>query len=386
MKNPLKLLGPFISLLLVVGCYCKRTQSESTYSSTSISLPTSITQTYSITIHQIDNATITASHTKAEQGTLITLSISLEKYYFLDYFTCNSAQIDGSTFIMPNNNVTISAVIYFDDCHSIACSYNEYVDFATDIDRARKNELVTIDYFPIYGYALDYFEVNSERIEGTSFLMPDYDVIVVCHERLVNKQSDISITCTNVGREAYDATANWFIEYQENYLHVYAIVEDHFIVDDSSTMRIESLKDNVEILLTPTKFANHSSLSVSNTIDLLMNVSGYTWARIANSDDSFVDDDRVKNGVEFTIENYNYFNKDGMMGYRVDFYISYDIWSWGEEETKSFVICPSLRNCVNAYKNFWDFYRGHGCDEYLNCSKHPLINQDGSLSRNPYYE
>ncbi|MCQ2742316.1 MAG: hypothetical protein MJ239_03350 [Bacilli bacterium] len=343
---------------------------------------------FTITVNQVEHAIISSNVSQASEGETVSLSIEVEENYEFDYFTLNDAKIEGNQFKMPGYDVTVSAIIKEggEVLHSITCLYNEHVDFFADVEEAHKGDTITLDYYPTYGYALDYFEVNSSRIEGLSFEMPSEDVVISCHESYIAKPSDISITCTNVGREEYDATSNWFIELEEDSLHVYTIVDDHFIVDNSYTMREEGLKDNAEILLTPTKYANTKGLSVNHTIDLMINVSGFSWAKLADSDKTFIDSSLVGSNVESEVVKYDYFNKDGITGYRVDFYVSYDIWNWEEGEEKSFVICPSFRNCVNAYKNYWDFYHGFDCEEYLDCSNHPLINKDGTLARNPYHE
>lgn len=66
---------------------------------------------YSINITQPTGATIASNKSKAEVGETVTLSITTQTGYGLQYYTVNGSQIVGNTFTMPEGDVTISAVL-----------------------------------------------------------------------------------------------------------------------------------------------------------------------------------------------------------------------------------------------------------------------------------
>ncbi len=72
-----------------------------------ISLPA-----YNITVGTLEGGTITASHTKARPGTLITLTVTPDQGKQLKAGTLkyNDTDITGTTFVMPAQNVTITAI------------------------------------------------------------------------------------------------------------------------------------------------------------------------------------------------------------------------------------------------------------------------------------
>lgn len=65
---------------------------------------------YTITIVQPQNGTIT-SPPSARAGDTVTLSCTPDTGYVLQYFTVNGSQIQGDTFVMPDSDVTVSAMM-----------------------------------------------------------------------------------------------------------------------------------------------------------------------------------------------------------------------------------------------------------------------------------
>lgn len=61
-----------------------------------------------ITVTQPSHGTITAP-ASAQVGSTVTLSITTDTGYALQYFTVNGTQIQGNSFVMPASNVTVSA-------------------------------------------------------------------------------------------------------------------------------------------------------------------------------------------------------------------------------------------------------------------------------------
>lgn len=65
---------------------------------------------YTITIGTSTHGSVSASALSATAGTTITLTATPDTDYQLDYFTLNGIAIVGNSFVMPNADVTVSAV------------------------------------------------------------------------------------------------------------------------------------------------------------------------------------------------------------------------------------------------------------------------------------
>lgn len=65
---------------------------------------------YTITIGTSTHGSVSASALSATAGTTITLTATPDTDYQLDYFTLNGIAIVGNSFVMPSENVTVSAV------------------------------------------------------------------------------------------------------------------------------------------------------------------------------------------------------------------------------------------------------------------------------------
>jgi len=71
--------------------------------------------TYTITIDEIVNGTVTADKTEAEEGETVTLTITPDEGYTLVNVFVNGIAIEGTTFQMPGRDVTITAEFAADD-------------------------------------------------------------------------------------------------------------------------------------------------------------------------------------------------------------------------------------------------------------------------------
>ena len=65
---------------------------------------------YTITIGTSSHGSVSASSLTATEGTIITLTATPDTDYELGYFTLDGIALAGNSFLMPNANVTVSAV------------------------------------------------------------------------------------------------------------------------------------------------------------------------------------------------------------------------------------------------------------------------------------
>ena len=132
---------------------------------------------YSITVVQPTGGTVSASATSATAGTTIELTANPAEGYTLDYFTLDSARINGDTFIMPARNVDVSAV-FTANAYSITVVQPANGSVAASATSATAGTTVKLTATPAEGYTLDYFTLDGERINGNTFIMPARNVEV----------------------------------------------------------------------------------------------------------------------------------------------------------------------------------------------------------------
>ena len=132
---------------------------------------------YSINVVQPANGSVAASATSATAGTTVKLTATPEEGYTLDYFTLDGERINGDTFIMPARNVEVSAV-FTANAYSITVVQPTGGTVSASATSATAGTTVKLTATPAEGYALDYFTLDGERINGNTFIMPARNVDV----------------------------------------------------------------------------------------------------------------------------------------------------------------------------------------------------------------
>ena len=132
---------------------------------------------YSINVVQPANGSVAASATFATAGTTIELTATPAEGYTLDYFTLDGERINGNTFSMPAQNVEVSAV-FTANAYSITVVQPAGGTVSASATSAAAGTTVELTATPAEGYALDYFTLDGERINGDTFIMPARNVEV----------------------------------------------------------------------------------------------------------------------------------------------------------------------------------------------------------------
>lgn len=109
----------------------------------------------------------TADKTTAKEGEIITLTVgSVPQGKEFDYWTVNGDRIEGNTFEMPAENVTVEAV-YADAEYDITVTGG-----TADKETAKLGDTVTLTVGEApEGTAFSHWLVNGRRIEGNTFVM-----------------------------------------------------------------------------------------------------------------------------------------------------------------------------------------------------------------------
>ncbi len=172
--------------------------------------------TYTITVTQPQNGTVSASAATASMGELITLAIAPEAGYEVDQITVvygennTPVEVTDNQFTMPAGNVTVTVTFKAVE-YTITPETCENGSVTADKEKATAGTTVTLTATAAEGYEVDkfYYKVGETQtvLEGNTFTMPASDVTVGA----TFKKSIYTITVTQpqngtVGASA--ATAN----------------------------------------------------------------------------------------------------------------------------------------------------------------------------------
>ena len=139
---------------------------------------------YTVTVLADGNGSASASPATAEAGTTVTLTAKPDSGYHLARWEVieGDVTISGNSFTMPAENVTVRAVfspiVNIPDTHEIELIVGEGGKARLSLTNASEGSTITVTATPDEGYELDYITVDGERIDGTTFTMPDHDVTV----------------------------------------------------------------------------------------------------------------------------------------------------------------------------------------------------------------
>lgn len=146
--------------------------------------------TYTVTVAEAVNGTVTANPTSATAGTKITLSVTpSDGYAFGSYSVTdadgNAITVTDGTFTMPESNVTVSATFEElpPDSYSISVSGAENGTVSVNKTSATEGETVTLTITPETGYKLSSLTVidssgNAVTVTDDTFTMPAGNVTV----------------------------------------------------------------------------------------------------------------------------------------------------------------------------------------------------------------
>ena len=147
--------------------------------------PISQGETYHITIGAMENGTVQADKTTAAEGETVTVTVLPNEGYQLQEgsLMANGTPIEGNSFVMPAQDVTITAVfeqIAVEETYHITVDAMENGTIQVDKAEAKAGEQVNITVVPDEGYQLQEGSLmaNGTPIEGNSFVMPAQDVTI----------------------------------------------------------------------------------------------------------------------------------------------------------------------------------------------------------------
>ena len=139
---------------------------------------------YTVTVQTDGKGSASASAPTAAAGTTVTLTADPDNGWRFSRWEVveGDVTISGNSFTMPADNVTVRAVfspiVNIPDTYDIDLIVGEGGEARLSLTNASEGSTITVTATPDVGYELDYITVDGERIDGTTFTMPDHDVTV----------------------------------------------------------------------------------------------------------------------------------------------------------------------------------------------------------------
>ena len=139
---------------------------------------------YTVTVQTNGNGSASASPATAEAGTTVTLTADPDNGWRFSRWEVveGDVTISGNSFTMPAENVTVRAVfspiVNLPDTYDIDLIVSDGGEARLSLTNASEGSTITVTATPDVGFKLDYITVDGERIDGTTFTMPDHDVTV----------------------------------------------------------------------------------------------------------------------------------------------------------------------------------------------------------------
>lgn len=373
---------------------------------------------YAVTLQQSQGGILSCEKTSANEGDEITITAQADYGYYASVYYVNGEE-SARTFKMPAQDVTVTAQFAEDPDvprFYVTAESNGQATVQTQGNRFVAGETVEVTVTTALGYVLDCILVDGKAIEGTSFAMPEENVVVSAQVKA--DETDYKVTAVNdrYGRIMCDvATARAGEQVSVDYYPLDGYVLSYFtlngepieLTDGCFTMPAQdSTVSGVfrkEIGYTDTVLAvdcanatsyahwyftyTESALVVTvKVIDATPAMAGrddiqdalelyvatgaeetlsasnamriYAWRRgdykveVANAQDVFEESQGY--GIAVSVTEKDLFRKEGYTGYEMKFVISYDFFEGTYASLNGqFRICMGMRNGETFAKTYY---------------------------------
>ena len=220
------------------------------------------TQTYSITVAECLNGTVTADKAEASDGEEVTLTVTPDEGYKLETLKVNDTETEVSegkaSFTMPAENVNVTASFtkkneggedLGKDEYAVNLGNAEGVTLTADKTKAKEGETVTLTAEASYGYKIVTLKINGADLtlsEGkATFQMPAASADVTVTSALADnvltapRPEGLELTCKIIRDEAVSV---WVYEYTETSLDVQVFVSDAKINGELDAVELYACK------------------------------------------------------------------------------------------------------------------------------------------------
>lgn len=241
-----------------------------------------------------------------------------------------------------------------------------------DVSSAAEGQTVNLTAYPIYNRELDYFTVNGEKIEGSSFTMPAGSVTVGAVYKEVYAETDVSLTITT---SYQTATSYWYAKYTAFGIEIRAVVDDTLVFTSKKGTTNVALADNIEFII---GIKGQDSSFTNKTYKMLVNAEGEYFFQQGNGTGFNTIN---SGGIQVETKRLDVFTH-GFLGYEATVTIPYSMLGTTYQDAYGrLCICPAMRNTTNTLKTAWASYSGMNCNWSVP-STHLLIETDGKMVMN----
>lgn len=329
---------------------------------------------YSINVNPSSNGTVIVNKNEAKENELITLTIQPNEGYILGEIKYNDTTINGLSFNMPKENVTITVTFVKEDAKTYLVSIKETDNgkIIPSKEEAEYNELITLNIEPNEGYILKEIRCNGKTLSDFSFNMPKRNAVITAKFVKMGTfiESDCSITLSTSGETA---RADFTATYTEDGIKITTYVKDNNVMTqnidfcyDDNTEFIICLKSEKEVL------------DQEYCFKVIIGAGNKFYFQKANSDNNFGEPIVLSDDAKFSCHAEEMVFDDAKFGYYTEVFIGYDLLNTSYEEAYgNLTFIPAIRN-TNGSASLWCPSTLFSAN-WLNPRTYILINSDGSF-------
>ncbi len=259
---------------------------------------------FDIAVSDTANGTVTVkdSMTAAVKGKNIELIVTPAKGYELDTLTVNGTAIEGTSFVMPEENVTVAAT-FKKSAYTVTVTSSEGGKAEADKTTAQMGDTVKITAAPADGYKLSSITVNGTAITGASFEMPAENAEVVVTFK-PEGSSDVEIKAPEGVKIGFTGSKDDVLKavFGEDYAK---LVDAGYRLDVVMTVKDESAVSAEDIALIKDALADGQNTGLILDVALIKTMNGVseTVSEAANyvSFSISVPDDIIADGRTYSV-------------------------------------------------------------------------------------
>lgn len=352
MKKKLRLFGLFgVLLCMTVGCSPKNNPSSG-----GSELPGN--NIFSITYFQSEDYVLEGPE-EAKAGTEVSFTINeIKEGYCLDYFLVNNQVNEGNTFVMPNHNTFVEAVLTVPENREfpVVLRQSDNGVIATNVESAKPGTEI-----PLYVQANQGYRLKSITANGVNLTIKDNaDRKYYAHTIMQNKSLVVEADFVRIEHQMTDyefslrsgdssnsATSYWKFKYDQEGINVEVCVTDSTPIYNGSLSVWQ--RDNIEFQMCLATESNRPQ--DSKVIRCLLACDGRYYMQRVRSDSAYYSYGRY---VDYQYGK-NFFNEavlctqevNGFDGYVVKAFLGYDIFDTNYEEAYGHMtFAPAMRDAT----------------------------------------
>lgn len=329
---------------------------------------------YPIYVENNDGGTITVDREAAQEGETVTISVTATLGYQLKEIYLNEEKIEGNSFEMPGQAVVLTPSFAREETrYQITTKNSRYGRVLVEEEMsARAGDKVTVDYYALNGYVLDYITLNGKKTELDSqnaFTMPAEEVVVSAVFKKAIADTDVAITTEN---KASDGVSNWYFEYKPTGFLVTAKVNDATVIETGEA----KYQDYVECMFNIYQ-EGITEWQSGKTVTYVVTAGEQTFMQTAVTSMELSKPMEVKENFKYSVTRKRLMDKDGYSGYEVQMKIPYEaLGTTYEKALGNICVCPASRNSESLVTRKWK----NSCD-WFDISTHYRVSADGSVAK-----